>query len=64
MGRDDPVFCALAVMAAELPHARRVTFGHTGHGVPAREPGKFTEMLQAFYRDVAAGRPVAAEVAL
>ncbi len=64
MGRDDPVYCALAVMARELPHARQVTFGGTGHGVPAREPEKFIESLEGFYRDVSAGKPVAGEVSL
>jgi pimeloyl-ACP methyl ester carboxylesterase len=64
MGRDDPVYSALAVMAAELPHARKVTFNETGHGVPAQAPGRFIEALEAFYRDVATGRPVAGEVAL
>ena len=64
MGSDDPVFCALPLMARELPHARRVTFRGTGHGVPAREAGKFVESLEAFYRDVGAGRAVAGEVTL
>lgn len=64
MGENDPVHSALAVMARELPHARRVTFGGTGHGVPAQNTAAFIEAIEAFYHDVAAGRPVAGEVNL
>jgi pimeloyl-ACP methyl ester carboxylesterase len=64
MGTEDPVFSALTVMARELPQARQVTFEGVGHGVPSLAHGKFIEALETFYRDIAAGKPVAGSVAL
>ena len=58
-GEDDPVFCALDVMARELPHARVVAFRDAGHGLPAQRPGPFTQMLMEFLHDVEDGKSVA-----
>jgi pimeloyl-ACP methyl ester carboxylesterase len=64
MGEEDPVRSALPVMARELPGARQVTIQQTGHGVPAREPGKFVDSLVAFLDDVKAGKRLATVVSL
>ena len=60
-GDEDPVYCALAVMANELPEARVVTFAGAGHGLPVQRPEPFTDELFAFLEDVEAGRPVAGQ---
>ncbi len=54
-GDADPVYCALEVMARELPGARVVTFKGAGHGLPAVRPEQFTETLLRFLRDVEDG---------
>ncbi|MFN0148566.1 MAG: alpha/beta fold hydrolase [Dehalococcoidia bacterium] len=61
-GEDDPVFCALDVMAAELPTARVVAFRGAGHGLPAVVPQLFTEVLVRFLRDVEDGAAIAGRV--
>ena len=58
-GEDDPVFCALDIMAAELPAARVVAFRGAGHGLPAISPQLFTEVLVRFLRDVEDGAAIA-----
>lgn len=57
-GDADPVYCALEVMARELPAARVVTFRGAGHGLPAQRPDQFNAVLRDFLRDVEDGRPV------
>lgn len=51
-GDADPVYCALAVMAAELPGARVVTFAGANHGLPTTRPEAFTAQLREFLHDV------------
>jgi len=63
-GDEDPVISAREVMTAELPGARLVVFGRTGHGVPAIRPGPFTKAVLDFFADVEDGRPVAGTLAL
>jgi pimeloyl-ACP methyl ester carboxylesterase len=58
-GEDDPVFCALDVMARELPGAHVVAFRGAGHGLPAQRPGPFTDVLFEFLHDVEEGVDVA-----
>ena len=58
-GEDDPVFCALGVMARELPGARVVAFKGAGHGLPAQRPEAFTSVLLEFLHDVEEGNDVA-----
>ncbi|MGD9933519.1 MAG: alpha/beta fold hydrolase [Dehalococcoidia bacterium] len=58
-GDEDPVFCALEVMARELPEARVTVFEGAGHGLPSQRPDAFTAMLQGFLEDVESGAPVA-----
>lgn len=61
-GTDDPVYCALPVMADRLPGARQVVFRDTGHGVPSRRPREFADALRRFFEDIQDGRPVARQV--
>ena len=58
-GDEDPGFCALEVMAHELPGARVVTFPGAGHGLPAQRPSEFNDVLQRFLADVEDGNAVA-----
>lgn len=58
-GEDDPVFCALDVMAKELPGARVVSVRGAGHGVPSLKPETFTDVLVRFLHDVEDGQPIA-----
>jgi pimeloyl-ACP methyl ester carboxylesterase len=58
-GDADPVFCALDVMAAELPRARVRVFRGAGHGLPATRPDAFLQELAAFLRDVEDGARIA-----
>jgi pimeloyl-ACP methyl ester carboxylesterase len=53
------VFCALAVMERELPHARVVVFRGAGHGLPAQRPAPFTDTLMDFLHDVEEGVDIA-----
>ncbi|MDZ7727791.1 MAG: alpha/beta hydrolase [Dehalococcoidia bacterium] len=61
-GTDDPVYCALPVMADRLPGARQVVFRDTGHGIPSRRPREFADALRRFFDDIQDGRPVARQV--
>ena len=58
-GDEDPVFCALGVMASELPGARVAVFEGAGHGLPSQRPDEFTAVLREFLEDVESGAPVA-----
>jgi pimeloyl-ACP methyl ester carboxylesterase len=58
-GEDDPVFCALDVMARELPEARVVSVKGAGHGLPSTAPETFARVLGEFLADVERGEPVA-----
>ncbi len=58
-GEDDPVFCALELMARELPHARVVAVRGAGHGLPVQRPAIFIEALLDFLHDVEEGKSVA-----
>ena len=58
-GDEDPVYCALEVMARELPGARVVTFSGAGHGLPSQRPSQFNDVLQQFLADVEDGNAVA-----
>ncbi len=58
-GEEDPVACALDVMADELAEARVVTVAGAGHGLPTQRPEAFTAVLRSFLEDVEMGRPVA-----
>jgi pimeloyl-ACP methyl ester carboxylesterase len=61
-GSEDPVFCALAVMARELPGARVAVFSGAGHGLPAERPEAFNEVVLEFLDDVENGRPIAGRI--
>lgn len=55
-GLDDPVVCAVDVMADELPHASVTLFRETGHGVPIFRAERFAELLLEFFRAAEEGR--------
>ncbi|MFN0096457.1 MAG: alpha/beta fold hydrolase [Dehalococcoidia bacterium] len=57
-GDADPVFCALDVMAQQLPAARVRVFKGAGHGLPSTRPEPFTHELVDFLRTVEDGAPV------
>jgi pimeloyl-ACP methyl ester carboxylesterase len=61
-GEDDPVFCALGVMARELPGARVAVFESAGHGLPSQRAEAFNEVLLEFLDDVENGRPIAGRI--
>jgi pimeloyl-ACP methyl ester carboxylesterase len=58
-GDEDPVFCALDLMAGELPGARVVVFRGAGHGLPSQRPEAFTGVLLDFLADVESEQSVA-----
>jgi pimeloyl-ACP methyl ester carboxylesterase len=57
-GDEDPVYCALNVMANELPAARVVTVRGAGHGLPVVRPDVFNDLLVQFLEDVEDGKPI------
>lgn len=61
-GIDDPVYCAMGVMAEALPRARQVIFRETGHGVPSIHPHDFADALEQFFLDIQEGKTVARQV--
>ncbi|MCA9831435.1 MAG: alpha/beta fold hydrolase [Dehalococcoidia bacterium] len=63
-GDADPVFCALDVMARELPEARVAIFEGADHGLPSQRPEAFTAVLREFLEDVEAGTAVAGRIVI
>lgn len=61
-GMDDPVYCAMGVMADALPRARQVIFRETGHGVPTEHPRDFSDALAQFFADIQAHAPIARQI--